>query len=94
MAESGLATVPPDTLLAEELADDLIADMANLTAAQTGVEGMIFISRAMRARLTRHIFFTARTSPAERFRVDCRRAGGGREQSARSGRPADGAARP
>ena len=39
--------VPPDTLLAEELADDDVVEMANLTTAQTGVPGTIFISTAM-----------------------------------------------
>ena len=39
--------VPADTLLAEELADDNVVEMANLTTAQTGVPGTIFISTAM-----------------------------------------------
>ncbi|HEX5319095.1 MAG TPA: hypothetical protein VFW46_08055 [Stellaceae bacterium] len=39
--------IPPDTLLAEELANDDDIDMANLTSAQTGVAGTIFISTAM-----------------------------------------------
>jgi hypothetical protein len=39
--------VPADTLLAEELADDDVVEMANLTTAQTGVPGTIFISTAM-----------------------------------------------
>src|SRR6516165_8574039 len=39
--------IPPDTRLAEELADDNVVEMANLTTAQTGVPGTIFISTAM-----------------------------------------------
>jgi hypothetical protein len=45
---AGLTTqLPPDTSLAEELALEELAEMANLTAAQTGVPGTIFISTAM-----------------------------------------------
>src|SRR5271169_5017343 len=39
--------VPADTRLAEELAEDDVVEMANLTTAQTGVPGTIFISTAM-----------------------------------------------
>src|SRR6266567_8483504 len=39
--------IPADTLLADELAEDDVVEMANLTAAQTGVPGTIFISTAM-----------------------------------------------
>jgi hypothetical protein len=39
--------VPPDVTLADELATDELVEMANLTAAQTGVPGTIFISTAM-----------------------------------------------
>jgi hypothetical protein len=39
--------VPADTRLAEELADDDVVEMANLTTAQTGVPGTILISTAM-----------------------------------------------
>ncbi|HEX3410525.1 MAG TPA: hypothetical protein VHT00_02305 [Stellaceae bacterium] len=39
--------IPADTRLAEELADDDVVEMANLTMAQTGVPGTIFISTAM-----------------------------------------------
>jgi hypothetical protein len=42
-----IASVPADTLLAEELTIDGLVEMANLTAAQTGVPGTIFISTAM-----------------------------------------------
>jgi hypothetical protein len=39
--------IPADTLLAEELASDDVVEMANLTTAQTGVPGTIFIPTAM-----------------------------------------------
>lgn len=39
--------IPADTLLAEELAGDDTVEMANLTTAQAGVPGTIFISAAM-----------------------------------------------
>ncbi|TMJ49632.1 MAG: hypothetical protein E6G90_11900 [Alphaproteobacteria bacterium] len=39
--------LPADTRLAEELAEDDVVEMANLTTAQTGVPGTIFISTAM-----------------------------------------------
>jgi len=39
--------LPADTRLVEELAEDDVVEMANLTTAQTGVPGTIFISTAM-----------------------------------------------
>src|SRR6266446_2785087 len=42
--------IPADTRLAEELAEDDVVEMANLTSAQTGVPGTIFISTAMVGR--------------------------------------------
>jgi hypothetical protein len=39
--------IPADTRLADELADDDVIEIANLTTAQTGVPGTIFISTAM-----------------------------------------------
>src|SRR5438876_7682498 len=39
--------VPADTPLADELAGEDVVEMANLTTAQTGVPGTIFISTAM-----------------------------------------------
>lgn len=39
--------LPPDTPLADELATEELVDMANLTPAQTGVPGTIFISTVM-----------------------------------------------
>jgi hypothetical protein len=46
---SGKATIsiPADTPLAEELVVEDVVEMANLTTAQTGVPGTIFISTAM-----------------------------------------------
>jgi len=38
---------PVDTRLADELAEEDTVEMANLTSAQTGVPGTIFISTAM-----------------------------------------------
>jgi hypothetical protein len=66
MAEIDAATVPPDTLLAEELSDDTVADMANLTAAQTGIDGTIFISTAMGPHGPRVKYFSqpGRTQPS------------------------------
>jgi hypothetical protein len=49
--------VPVDTRLAEELADDGVVEMANLTTAQTGVPGTIFISTAMGAHGPRVKYF-------------------------------------
>jgi hypothetical protein len=66
MVEIDAATVPPDPLLAEELSDDIVADMANLTAAQTGIDGTIFISTAMGAHGPRVKYFLqpGRTEPS------------------------------
>ena len=45
---AGLATqLPADTPLADELAAEELVEMANLTTAQTGVPGTIFISTVM-----------------------------------------------
>jgi hypothetical protein len=42
-----LLRIPADTPLAEELASEDVVEMANLTTAQTGVPGTIFVSTAM-----------------------------------------------
>lgn len=47
MTDKETMQVPADTPLAEELADDDVVEMANLTMAQTGVPGTILISTAM-----------------------------------------------
>jgi hypothetical protein len=46
MRTDDILQIPGDTLLAEELVDEDIVEMANLTA-QTGVPGTILISTAM-----------------------------------------------
>jgi hypothetical protein len=47
MTGKDTAQIPADTPLADELPDDDVVEMANLTTAQTGVPGTIFISTAM-----------------------------------------------
>jgi hypothetical protein len=54
---SGIINFPADTLLEDELASEEIVEMANLTSAQTGVSGTIFISTAMGARGPRVKYF-------------------------------------
>src|ERR1051325_4410477 len=50
--------LPPDENLADELAnDDELVEMANVTAAQTGVPGTIFISTAMGSHGPRAKYF-------------------------------------
>jgi hypothetical protein len=49
--------LPADTLLAEELAAEDTVEMANLTTAQTGIPGTIFISTAMGAHGPRVKYF-------------------------------------
>jgi hypothetical protein len=58
--------IPADTLLAEELADADVVEMANLTTAQTGVPGTIFISTAMGGHGPRakHFLQPGRTQPS------------------------------
>ena len=46
-----------DTLLADELAGEDVVEMANLTTAQTGVAGTIFISTSMGAHGPRVKYF-------------------------------------
>jgi hypothetical protein len=47
MKTNDIHQIPADTLLAEELGNEDLVEMANLTTAQTGVPGTIFISTAM-----------------------------------------------
>src|SRR5215469_15174695 len=47
MTGEGKMPIPADTQLPEELAEDGVIEMANLTTAQTGVLGTILISTAM-----------------------------------------------
>ena len=58
--------IPTDVPLAHELECDEVADMANLTSAQTGVAGTIFISTAMGAHGPRVKYFLqpGRTQPS------------------------------
>jgi hypothetical protein len=60
------APIPADALLAEELSNDDVVEMANLTSAQTGVSGTIFISTAMGAHGPRVKYFLqpGRTQPS------------------------------
>ena len=66
----GFLTTPPripaDTFLAEELAREDTVEMANLTSAQAGVPGTIFISTAMGAQGPRVKYFMqpGRTQPS------------------------------
>ena len=58
--------VPADAPLAEELECDDVVEIANLTSAQTGVAGTIFISTAMGAHGPRVKYFIqpGRTQPS------------------------------
>ncbi len=60
------AQMPADTLLADELAREDMVEMANLTSAQTGIGGTIFISTAMGAHGPRVKYFVqpGRTQPS------------------------------
>jgi hypothetical protein len=49
MSNEKMAQFPADVLLTEELAREGLVEMANLTSAQTGITGTIFISTAMGA---------------------------------------------
>jgi hypothetical protein len=58
--------LPADTILADELTADELVEMANLTAAQTGVPGTIFISTAMGSHGLRVKYYVqpGRTQPS------------------------------
>ncbi len=58
--------VPTDVSLAEELAGEDLVEMANLTSAQTGISGTIFISTAMGQQGPRVKYFVqpGRTQPS------------------------------
>jgi hypothetical protein len=58
--------IPADVPLAEDLSSDDVVEMANLTTAQTGVVGTIFISTAMGAHGPRVKYFVqaGRTQPS------------------------------
>ena len=57
MKANDIQQIPADTRLAEELAREDVVEMANLTTAQTGVPGTIFISTAMGAHGPRVKYF-------------------------------------
>lgn len=60
------AAIPADVPLADELAHEDVVEMANLTSAQTGVPGTIFISTAMGSHGPRVKYFIqpGRTQPS------------------------------
>ena len=66
MTAEDVIRFPADALLAEELSNDDVVEMANLTAAQTGVTGTIFISTAMGGHGPRVKYFVqpGRTEPS------------------------------
>src|SRR5580700_8487852 len=63
---TGPSRLPTDATLAEELSCEEVVEMANLTSAQTGVSGTIFISTAMGAHGPRVKYFVrpGRTQPS------------------------------
>lgn len=66
MAAPAAVQVPADPALAEELAREELVEMANLTSAQTGIAGTIFVSTAMGAHGPRVKYFLqpGRTQPS------------------------------
>jgi hypothetical protein len=66
MSVEDVLHLPADAVLAEELAHDDVVEMANLTSAQTGIIGTIFISTAMGAHGPRVKYFVqpGRTQPS------------------------------
>jgi hypothetical protein len=66
MASQDTAHIPADPLLADELCREEMVEMANLTSAQTGISGTIFISTAMGAHGPRVKYFErpGRTQPS------------------------------
>jgi hypothetical protein len=65
-ADIAAQPLPPDTPLGDELATDELVEMANLTAAQTGVVGTLFISTAMGSHGPRVKYYVqpGRTQPS------------------------------
>lgn len=66
MPREEVIQLPADTILADELTADELVEMANLTAAQTGVPGTIFISTAMGSHGPRVKYYVqpGRTQPS------------------------------
>ena len=63
---TGSGHLPADPPLSDELACDDVIEMANLTSAQTGITGTVFISTAMGAHGLRVKYFVqpGRTQPS------------------------------
>jgi hypothetical protein len=61
--------IPADTRLAEELAQDDVVEVANLTSARAGVPGTIFISTAMGGHGPRVKYFLQPGRSQPRFSV-------------------------
>ena len=57
-------SVPADTRLADELACDDVVEIANLTSAQTGISGTIFVSTAMGGSRMKNFLQPGRTQPS------------------------------
>ena len=49
MISDDVMQIPTDAMLADELSGEDMVEMANLTSAQTGITGTVFISTAMGA---------------------------------------------
>jgi len=66
MTAQDILHIPADVRLADELAFEEVVEMANLTGAQTGVVGTIFISTAMGQHGPRVKYFErpGRTQPS------------------------------
>lgn len=66
MSLDALLNISPDMALIDELASDDPVEMANLTSAQTGVPGTVFISTAMGSHGPRVKYFVqpGRTQPS------------------------------
>jgi hypothetical protein len=69
MTEKDTMQIPADTRLADELVEDDVVEMANLTSAQTGVPGTIFISTAMGGYGPRVKYFLQRRRSQPSFSV-------------------------
>jgi len=66
MTDQDVMQMPADAPLADELAQEEVVEMANLTSAQTGIAGTIFISTAMGQHGPRVKYFVqpGRTQPS------------------------------
>ena len=64
MAADQLVQLPPDTLLSDELVAEELVEMANLTTAQTGVLGTIFVSTVMGGHGPRVKYFVRPGQPS------------------------------